>query len=53
MVVTILGTNLLKGSGTATTAGVGGDVRFAPYTATATHTGRQRELAQAIGTALG
>jgi hypothetical protein len=38
-VVTILGTNLLKGSGTATTAPVGGDVRFAPYTATATHTG--------------
>jgi hypothetical protein len=39
MVVTILGTNLLKSSGTATTAPVGGDVRFAPYTATATHTG--------------
>jgi hypothetical protein len=39
MVVTILGTNLLKSSGTAATAPVGGDVRFAPYTATATHTG--------------
>ena len=38
-VVTILGTNLLKSSGTSTTATVGGDVRFAPYTATATHTG--------------
>jgi hypothetical protein len=38
-VVTILGTNLLKSSGTATTAPVGGDVRLAPYTATATHTG--------------
>ena len=38
MVVTILGTNLLKSSGTATSP-VGGDVRFAPYTATATHTG--------------
>jgi hypothetical protein len=37
-VVTIIGTNLLKSSGTATTAPVGGDVRFAPYTATATHT---------------
>jgi hypothetical protein len=39
MVVTILGTNLLKGSGTAASPPVGGDVRFAPYTATATHTG--------------
>jgi IPT/TIG domain-containing protein len=39
MVVTILGTNLFKSSGTATTPAVGGDVRFAPYTATATHTG--------------
>jgi IPT/TIG domain len=39
MVVTILGTNLLKSSGTATTPPVGADVRFAPYTATATHTG--------------
>jgi hypothetical protein len=39
MVVTILGTNLLKSSGTATSPPVGGDVRFAPYTATATHTG--------------
>jgi hypothetical protein len=38
-VVTIVGTNLLKSSGTAATAPVGGDVRFAPYTATATHTG--------------
>jgi hypothetical protein len=38
-VVAIIGTNLLKSSGTATTAPVGGDVRFAPYTATATHTG--------------
>jgi IPT/TIG domain len=38
-VVTITGTNLLKDSGTATTAAVGGDVRFAPYTATATHSG--------------
>jgi IPT/TIG domain len=37
-VVTIVGTNLLKGSGTATTASVGGDVRFARYTTTATHT---------------
>jgi hypothetical protein len=37
-VVTIIGTNLLKSSGTAATAPVGGDVRFAPYTATATHT---------------
>ena len=39
MVVTILGTNLLKSSGTATSPPVGGDVRFALYTATATHTG--------------
>lgn len=39
IVVTIIGTNLLKSSGTAATASVGGDVRFAPYTATATHTG--------------
>jgi hypothetical protein len=39
MVVTILGTNLLKSSGTATSPPVGGDVRFAPYTATATDTG--------------
>jgi hypothetical protein len=38
-VVTITGKNLLKSSGTTTTAAVGGDVRFAPYTATATHTG--------------
>jgi hypothetical protein len=41
MVVTILGTNLLKSSGTAASPPVGGDVRFAPYTATATHTGAQ------------
>jgi IPT/TIG domain-containing protein len=40
-VVAIFGTNLLKSSGTTTTAPVGGDVRFAPYTATATHTGTQ------------
>jgi hypothetical protein len=39
VLVTILGTNLLKSSGTATNPSVGGDVRFAPYTATATHTG--------------
>jgi hypothetical protein len=39
LVVTIIGTNLLKSSGTTTTAPVGADVRFAPYTATATHTG--------------
>jgi IPT/TIG domain len=37
--VVITGTNLLKDSGTTTTAAVAGDVRFAPYTATATHTG--------------
>jgi hypothetical protein len=37
-VVTIIGTNLLKSSGTATTAPVGGEVRFAPYMATAVHT---------------
>jgi hypothetical protein len=39
LVVTIIGTNLLRSSGTTTTGPVGGDVRFAPYTATATHTG--------------
>jgi IPT/TIG domain len=39
VVVTIVGTNLLKSSGTATSPSVGGDVRFAPYTATATHSG--------------
>ena len=39
LVVTIMGTNLLKSSGTATTASVGGDVRFNQYTTTATHTG--------------
>jgi hypothetical protein len=38
-IVMIIGTNLLKSSGMTTTAAVGGDVRFAPYTATATHTG--------------
>jgi hypothetical protein len=38
-VVTIIGTNLLKSSGTTMTAPVGADVRFAPYTTTATHTG--------------
>jgi hypothetical protein len=38
LVVAIIGTNLLKSSGTTTTASVGGDVRFAPYTDTATHT---------------
>jgi hypothetical protein len=37
--VIITGRNLLRNSGTTTTAAVGGDVRFAPYTATATHTG--------------
>jgi hypothetical protein len=39
IVVTIIGTNLLKSSGTTTTAPAGGDVRFAPYTAAATHDG--------------
>ena len=38
-IVMIIGTNLLKSSGMTTTAAVGGDVRFAPYTATATHAG--------------
>jgi hypothetical protein len=37
--MTIFGTNLLKSSGTAASPPVGGSVRFAPYTATATHTG--------------
>ena len=37
-VVAINGTNLLKSSGTTTTDAVGGDVRFAPYSATAAHT---------------
>src|SRR5215207_8495277 len=32
-VVAIFGTNFLKSSGTTTTAPMGGDVRFAPYTA--------------------
>jgi hypothetical protein len=39
VIVMIIGTNLLKSSGMTTTPSVGGDVRFAPYTATATHTG--------------
>jgi hypothetical protein len=38
-VVAIIGTNLLKSSGTATTTPEGGDVRFAPYTDTAIHNG--------------
>jgi hypothetical protein len=37
--MTIFGTNLLKSSGTAASPPVGGSVRFAPYTPTATHTG--------------
>jgi hypothetical protein len=36
--VTIFGTNLLESSGTAASAAVGGDVRFAPYGETASHT---------------
>jgi hypothetical protein len=36
--VTFSGRNLLKSSGTTTTDAVGGDVRFAPYASTATHT---------------
>jgi IPT/TIG domain len=44
--VTIVGTNLLKSSGTATSPSVGGDVRFAPYTTTATHTGTQESPRQ-------
>jgi hypothetical protein len=39
VIVVIIGTNLLKSSGMTTTASVGGDVRFAPYAATAMHTG--------------
>jgi hypothetical protein len=39
VLLTILGTNLLRSSGTTTTAPVGGDVRFVPYTDTATHAG--------------
>jgi hypothetical protein len=39
VVVAIIGTNLLKSSGTTTTAPIGADVRLAPYTETATHTG--------------
>jgi IPT/TIG domain-containing protein len=49
--VTIVGTNLLKSSGTATSPAVGGDVRFAPYTDTATHTGSPetpRQLSVAV-----
>jgi hypothetical protein len=38
VVVTIIGTNLLRSSGTATSPPIGGDVRFAPYAETATHT---------------
>jgi hypothetical protein len=51
VVVTIVGTNLLKSSGTATSPAVGGDVRFAPYTDTATHTGTPetpRQLSVAV-----
>jgi hypothetical protein len=44
--VTIIGTNLLKSSGTTTTAPLGGEVRFAPYTATATHTGTRESPRQ-------
>ena len=50
-VVTVIGTNLLKSSGTATSPPVGGDVRFAPYTDTATHTGSPespRQLSVAV-----
>jgi hypothetical protein len=47
-VVTIIGTNLLKSSGTTTTAPVGGDVRFAPYTDTAIHTGTPESPRQLI-----
>jgi hypothetical protein len=36
---TVYGTNLLKSSGTAASAPMGGDVRFAPYTDAAAHTG--------------
>jgi len=49
--VTIVGTNLLKSSGAATSPAVGGDVRFAPYTDTATHTGSPetpRQLSVAV-----
>ncbi len=47
-VVTVIGTNLLKSSGTATTAPLGGDVRFAPYTDTAIHTGTPESPRQLI-----
>jgi hypothetical protein len=50
-VVAIIGTNLLMSSGTATTTPEGGDVRFAPYTDTATHTGSPetpRQLSVAV-----
>jgi hypothetical protein len=47
-VVAIIGTNLLKSSGTAATAPVGGDVRFAPYTDTATHTGTPESPRQLV-----
>jgi hypothetical protein len=46
VVVTIIGTNLLKSSGTTTTAPVEGDVRLAPYAATATHTATQESPRQ-------
>ncbi|HEX5913042.1 MAG TPA: hypothetical protein VFY54_07950, partial [Rubrobacter sp.] len=39
MIVNVYGMNLLKSSGTATSAAVGGDVRFAPYSDTTAHTG--------------
>lgn len=39
MIVNVYGMNLLKSSGTATSAPVGGDMRFAPYTDTAAHAG--------------
>ena len=38
-VVTVIGSNLLKSSGTATNPSVGADMRFAPYAQTAAHTG--------------
>jgi IPT/TIG domain len=47
-VVAIIGTNLLKSSGTTTTAPVGGDVRFAPYTDKAIHTGTPESPRQLI-----
>jgi hypothetical protein len=47
-VVAIIGSNLLKSSGTATTVPVGGDVRFAPYADAATHTGTPESPRQLI-----